>query len=169
MNNSSLLIIKIGGNVIDDNKVLHAFISDFASLPQHKILIHGGGKLATELSKKLGIKTQIVEGRRITDEETIKVVTMTYAGWINKNIVTLLQSENCNAIGLSGADAQLIPSVKRPVKDIDYGWVGDILKEKINSSILQKLLAENITPVIAPISCDANGHLLNINADTIAQ
>ncbi|MES2619204.1 MAG: acetylglutamate kinase [Bacteroidota bacterium] len=169
MSKTSLLVVKIGGNIVDDEDALGVFLSDFASLPQHKILVHGGGKLATELSKRLGIETKMVEGRRITDEETIKVVTMTYAGLINKSIVAKLQSKQCKAVGLSGADAQLIPAVKRPVKDIDYGWVGDVLKEKINTTFLRTLIKENITPVIAPISCDTKGHLLNINADTIAQ
>lgn len=169
MSKPSLLVVKIGGNIIDDEKTLNAFLDDFAALPQQKILVHGGGKLATELSKKLGIETKMVEGRRITDAETIKVVAMTYAGWVNKSIVALLQSKLAKAIGLCGADAQLIPSVKRPVKDIDYGWVGDVVKEKINVALLRTLIRENITLVIAPISCDAEGHLLNINADTIAQ
>lgn len=164
-----LLVIKIGGNIIDDERALSDFLADFASITIPKILIHGGGKLATELSNKLGIETRMVEGRRITDEETIKVVTMTYAGWINKSIVARLESQGLTAIGLSGADANLIPAVKRPVKDIDYGWVGDILTEKINSIFLSKLLTDGITPVIAPISSDGAGHLLNVNADTIAQ
>jgi acetylglutamate kinase len=169
MSKPSLLIIKIGGNIIDDEKALSSFLDDYASLPHKKILVHGGGKLATELSTKLGIETKLVEGRRITDEQTIKVVTMTYAGWINKNIVALLQSRQINSLGLCGADAQLIPAVKRPVREIDYGWVGDVVKEKINASFLKTLLTENINPVIAPLSCDAQGHLLNINADTVAQ
>jgi acetylglutamate kinase len=164
-----LLIIKIGGNIIDDERALSVFLSDLASISTPKILIHGGGKLATELSNKLGIETRMIEGRRITDEETIKIVTMTYAGWINKNIVARLQAKGLTAIGLSGADAGLIPAVRRPVKDIDYGWVGDILTEKINSTFLNKLLTDGITPVIAPIASDGEGHLLNVNADTIAQ
>ena len=164
-----LLVIKIGGNIIDDEHALSAFLADLSSISTPKILIHGGGKLATELSSKLGIETKMVEGRRITDEETIKVVTMTYAGWINKNIVAQLQAQGLTAIGLSGADANLIPAIKRPVKDIDYGWVGDILTDKINTSFLSKLIDDGITPVIAPIASDGAGHLLNVNADTIAQ
>jgi len=164
-----LLVIKIGGNIIDDELALLAFLSDIASISTPKILVHGGGKLATELSTKLGIETKMVEGRRITDEETIKVVTMTYAGWINKSIVVHLNALGITAIGLSGADANIIPAVKRPVKDINYGWVGDILTEKINTTFLSKLIDDSIIPVIAPIASDGNGHLLNVNADTIAQ
>jgi acetylglutamate kinase len=164
-----LLIIKIGGNVIDDESALNSFLDDFAALGQRKILVHGGGKLATELSQKLGIETKMVEGRRITDSDTIKVVTMTYAGWINKHIVAKLQTKQCNAMGFCGADARIIPAVKRPVCDIDYGWVGDILKDEIDFGLLDIFLQQSLTPVIAPLACDAQGNLLNVNADTIAQ
>ncbi len=164
-----LYIIKIGGNIIDDEKLLDRFLSDFASLPSFKVLIHGGGKLATELSHKLGIETKMMEGRRITDDDTIRIVTMTYAGWINKNITAKLQSHNCPALGLSGVDAQLIPAVKRPITDIDYGWVGNVQPEKVNVLFLKNILEQNMVPVIAPISCNEQGQLLNINADTIAQ
>lgn len=163
-----LLVIKIGGNIIDDDKALNTFISDFAGITKPKILIHGGGKLATELSSKLGIATKMENGRRITDAETLKMVTMTYAGWINKNIVALLQSSGCSALGLCGADAKIIPAIKRPVKEIDYGLVGDIQTENVNTDFLKNLLRQAITPVIAPISADDNGQLLNVNADTIA-
>lgn len=164
-----LIVIKIGGNIIDNEQALHAFLTELSAISMPKIIIHGGGKLATELSTKLGIETKMIDGRRITDAETIKVVTMTYAGFINKNIVALLQARGCNAIGLSGADARIIPAAKRPVKDIDYGWVGDIETNKINSSFISKLLIDGHTPIIAPIACDDAGHLLNINADTVAQ
>lgn len=164
-----LIVIKIGGNIIDDSKSLNAFLSDFAAIASAKILIHGGGKLATELSAQLGIETKMIEGRRITDEETVKVVTMTYAGWVNKTIVAALQSKKCNALGLSGADANLIPATKRPVMNIDYGWVGNIDKTNVNTSFLKNILSLRITPVLAPISSDADGHLLNINADTVAR
>ena len=164
-----LLIVKIGGNIIDDVKALDAFLSDFASISTLKILVHGGGKLATELSEKLGVETKMIEGRRITDEETIRIVTMTYAGWINKSIVAKLQAQSVSAIGLSGVDANIIPAVKRPVKDIDYGWVGDIITDRINSSFLSNLLTDGITPVISPIAADGESHLLNVNADTVAQ
>ncbi len=164
-----LFIIKIGGNIIDNKVALNAFLSDFASISANKILIHGGGKLATELSSKLGIETKMIEGRRITDEETVKVVTMTYAGWVNKTIVAALQSKKCNALGLCGVDANVVPAVKRPVKDIDYGWVGDIETSNVSGAFLKNILSLGITPVLAPISSDAEGHLLNINADTIAK
>jgi acetylglutamate kinase len=164
-----LIVVKIGGNVIDDDKSLDAFLRDFAAISVHKILVHGGGKLATELSTKLGVETKMVDGRRITDEDTIKVVTMTYAGFINKKITAQLQAKECDAIGLSGVDARIIPAIKRPVKDIDYGWVGDIEADKVNSIFLSQIISGGFTPVIAPIACDDEGHLLNINADTVAQ
>lgn len=168
MSMQELLVIKIGGNIVDRPEMLQDFTKALVKIDLPIILVHGGGKIATELSNKLNIPTQMVEGRRITDSETIKVVTMTYAGWVNKNIVSLLQAQGCNAIGLSGADAALIPATKRAVKDIDYGWVGDIDAAKVNVSFLQQVLAMALTPVVAPVSCDPNGKLLNINADTIA-
>ncbi|MFN8323089.1 MAG: acetylglutamate kinase [Chitinophagales bacterium] len=164
-----LIIIKIGSNIIDDSEALNTFLIDFAAITSPKILIHGGGKLATQLSAKLGIETKMIEGRRVTDEETVKVVTMTYAGWVNKTIVASLQSKKCNALGLCGADASLIPAIKRPAKDIDYGWVGDIDKVKVNTAFLNTVLNMGIAPVIAPISSNTDGHLLNINADTVAK
>jgi acetylglutamate kinase len=163
-----LFVVKIGGNIIDDEKQLNSFLTDFADITQPKILIHGGGKLATELSARLGIETRMISGRRITDEPTLKTVTMTYAGWINKSITAKLQSLKCNSIGLCGADAKVIPSVKRPVKEIDYGFVGDILSNEINSAFLDLLLQEGITPIIAPVSFDSSGQLLNVNADGVA-
>lgn len=166
---NKLLVVKIGGNIIDNAPALDSFLSKLAQIDTPKILVHGGGKLATDLSAKLNIPTQMVEGRRITDAETIKVVTMTYAGWVNKTIVAKLLAKGCTAIGLSGADAKLIPAVKRPVKDIDYGWVGDIESDKVNASFLKTLLVLGVTPVVAPISCDAEGNLLNVNADTVAR
>ncbi len=169
MNKPSLLVVKIGGNVIDDENKLHSFLSDFVSLPQQKILVHGGGKLATELSGKLGIETKMVNGRRITDAETIKAVTMTYAGWINKNIVAKLQSKDCTALGLSGADVNLLPAKKRPVEDVDYGFVGDLIPEWVNSGFLRLLVEQTIVPVVAPITSNHEGTLLNVNADTVAQ
>lgn len=164
-----LIVIKIGGNIIDDESALHAFLHELAGIHAHKILVHGGGKVATELSSKLGIETKMVDGRRITDEATIKIVTMAYAGYINKNITAILQAKGCKAIGLSGVDARIIPAVKRPVKDIDYGWVGDIKTDEVNRSFLSQLLTDGYTPIIAPIACDDAGQLLNINADTVAQ
>lgn len=164
MNN--IVIIKIGGNIIDDAAALNAFLKDFAKINVPKILIHGGGKIATQLSKTLGIETKMIDGRRITDEKTLEVVTMVYAGWISKNIVATLQAQNCNAIGLCGADANIIAAHKRKHPTIDYGFVGDI--DNVNAAFLISLLQQNITPIIAPITHDGNGNLLNTNADSVA-
>ncbi len=162
-----LYIIKIGGNIIDNENALNKFLSDYASLSSKKILIHGGGKVATDISAGLGIEAKMVDGRRITDAETLKIVTMVYGGLINKNIVASLQSKNCNAIGLTGADANIIKSTKRPVKNgIDYGFVGDV--EKVNEEILTSLIKSGLYPIIAPLSHDGNGNMLNVNADTMA-
>ena len=162
----SIIVIKIGGNIIDDEKALADFLSDFASIQQPKILIHGGGKLATQLSKDLNIEPKLINGRRITDEKTIDIVTMVYAGLINKKIVAKLQSQHCNAIGLTGADANIIEAHKRIHSTVDYGFVGDI--DKVNSDFIFDLFTKNYTPVFAPITHDKNGNLLNTNADTIA-
>ncbi|MDQ6757666.1 MAG: acetylglutamate kinase [Bacteroidota bacterium] len=162
-----LYVIKIGGNIIDDEQKLSSFLKEFALINGKKILIHGGGKLATNLAQQLNIPQQIIDGRRITDAETLKVITMVYAGYINKNITAKLQSNNCNAIGLCGADGNLILAHKRNHPTIDYGFVGDI--DSINSEWLQCLLDENLVPVIASVSHDKKGQLLNTNADTIAQ
>lgn len=162
-----LYIIKIGGNIIDDETKLNSFISDFAAINAAKILIHGGGKLATRLAEQLNIKQQLVDGRRITDAETLKIVTMVYAGYVNKNIVARLQSRNCNAIGLTGADGDAIRAHKRKHAVMDYGFVGDI--DVINTGLLKMLIEKKLTPVIAPITHDQQGQLLNTNADTIAQ
>jgi acetylglutamate kinase len=163
-----LYIVKIGGNVIDDSESLHHFLQDFADLDGFKILVHGGGKVATELSEDLGIEAKMHEGRRITDIETLRIVTMVYAGLINKNIVAQLQSRNCNAIGLSGADGNTIKADKRPVKNIDYGFVGDIGESSVNAGALKKLLEGGFIPVFSAITHDGAGQLLNTNADTIA-
>ncbi len=163
-----LHIIKIGGNVIDDGKLLRTFIKDFSSIKEPCILVHGGGKLATELSEKLGIESKLVDGRRITDIETLDIVTMVYTGLINKNIVALLQSNKCNAIGLSGADANCITAKKREVLTIDYGFVGDINPDSVSVNAIKKFIESNLTPVFSPITHDGKGQLLNTNADTIA-
>jgi acetylglutamate kinase len=163
-----LFVIKIGGNVIDNESALKQFLSSFASANAKKILIHGGGKVATKIGEQLGIESKYINGRRITDEATIDLVTMVYGGLVNKKIVAQLQSLNCNAIGLTGADANIIPASKRPVKDIDYGLAGDVKAENINADVLNVLLQQNITPVIAPLTHDGNGQILNTNADTIA-
>jgi len=164
----SIIILKIGGNVIDNPPVLEAVLRNFASWQTPGILVHGGGKIAGKLMANLGIVPKMVEGRRITDRETLDVVTMVYAGLINKNIVAALQSHACNAIGLTGADANLIPAVKRPVKDIDYGFVGDLNPDCISANILTGFVKNGLVPVIAPITHDGAGSLLNTNADTIA-
>ncbi|HXL56429.1 MAG TPA: acetylglutamate kinase, partial [Chitinophagaceae bacterium] len=170
--NSILRIIKIGGNIIDDEKKLSSFLQSFASVESPKILVHGGGKLATKLATQLGIEQKLIDGRRITDAETLKIVTMVYAGYINKNIVAQLQSHGCNAIGLCGADGNLILSHKRknsPSGDggIDYGFAGDV--DAVNTIFLKSLLDQNISVVVAPITHNKEGLLLNTNADTIAQ
>ncbi|MCL9804106.1 acetylglutamate kinase [Flavobacterium amniphilum] len=159
-------VIKIGGNIIDDTVKLDDFLNRFAKLKGPKILIHGGGKLATSLAKDLDIEQQIIDGRRITDAETLKVTAMVYAGLVNKTIVAKLQARSCNAIGLSGVDGNSIQSVKRNHPTIDYGWVGDV--ESINFGFLQNLINTGIVPVISPITHDGKGNLLNTNADTIA-
>lgn len=163
-----IFVIKIGGNIIDNTEQLDAFLQQFSDVKEPKILIHGGGKLATELAASLNISQQLIEGRRITDAATLEVVTMVYAGSINKNIVAKLQVNNCNALGLCGADANLIAADKRIVKNIDYGFVGDIKPDGINISFLKLLFQNNITAIIAPITHNNAGQLLNTNADSIA-
>lgn len=165
---NELHIIKIGGNVIDNSENLHKFLKDFTALEGYKILVHGGGKVATQLSEKLGIEAKMVEGRRITDIETLRIVTMVYGGLINKNIVAQLQRFGNNAIGLTGADGNFIRAKKRPVKTIDYGFVGDIDEKSINPENIGKLLDADFTPVFCAITHDGEGQLLNTNADTIA-
>jgi acetylglutamate kinase len=163
-----LFIIKIGGNVVDNEVALHAFLKIFSAISDACILIHGGGKIATSIGNKLNIESKYIDGRRITDDDTIDLVTMVYGGLVNKKIVTVLQALNCNAIGLTGADANVIPAVKRPVKTIDYGWVGDITADHINTDKLGLFLANGLVPVFAPLTHDGQGHVLNTNADTIA-
>ncbi len=161
-----LTIVKVGGKVVEEKESLEQLLTQFAQIRGKRILVHGGGRLATSMAERLGIETKMVEGRRITDAETLEVVTMVYAGLVNKSIVAGLQSKGCNAIGLTGADLNVIRAVKRPVKDIDYGYVGDIMG--VNTSELRLLLNEEVVPVMAPITHDAKGQLLNTNADTIA-
>jgi acetylglutamate kinase len=163
-----LFVIKIGGNVIDNPVALQSFLTDYAAITAKKILVHGGGKIATKIGDKLGTESQYMNGRRITDAATIDLVTMVYGGLVNKQIVAKLQALSCNAIGLTGADANIIPAIKRPVKEIDYGFVGDIDISKINTKVLQTLMKEGITPILAPLSHDGAGQMLNTNADTIA-
>ncbi len=162
-----LSVIKIGGDIIDDQEMLTRFISDFSRLQGHKILVHGGGKVATRTAQSLGIQTVMKDGRRITTDKMIDVVTMTYAGLINKKIVSYLQAKSINAIGLTGVDGNLILSDKRSAQNgIDYGWVGD--PKKVNAELVRSLINSALTPVIAPITHDICGNLLNTNADTIA-
>jgi acetylglutamate kinase len=162
-----LIVVKIGGNIIDDETKLSSFLRDFASIDAKKILIHGGGKLATKLAEQMNVPQQMIEGRRITDADTLKIVTMVYAGYINKNIVAQLQVNNCNAIGITGADGNAILAHKRVHAIMDYGFVGDI--DVVDASFFDNLLQQNLAPVLAPITHDKKGQLLNTNADTIAQ
>ena len=161
-----LTIIKVGGNVVEEEASLKSLLKDFSRIAGNKILVHGGGKTATLLSERLGLESKKVDGRRITDAETLKVVTMIYAGLVNKNIVAGLQALGNNAIGLTGADLDLIRAAKRPVGEIDYGLVGDI--KYVNYQALNELLNSGAVPVVAPITHDGHGQLLNTNADTIA-
>lgn len=163
---NSLVIIKIGGNVIDNPQVLKQFLTAFRGITGHKILIHGGGKIATQVAEKLGIETTMVEGRRITDQPMLDVVTMVYGGLVNKQIVAQLQSIGVDAIGLTGADANTVRSKRRAVGAIDYGFVGDI--EDVNSAQIQYFIRQNLVPVFAPLTYERAGNLLNTNADTMA-
>jgi acetylglutamate kinase len=162
-----LYVIKIGGNIIDDEKKLSSFLKSFAAIEDKKILVHGGGKLATNLAEKMGVEQKLIDGRRITDAETLKIVTMVYAGYVNKNIVAQLQSFNCNAMGLSGVDGDIILAHKRKHPVIDYGFVGDV--DSINTPLIKNLLTQNLALVFAPITHNQGGQLLNTNADTVAQ
>ena len=162
-----LYIIKIGGNVIDDENALNALLKQFAALEGKKILVHGGGKMATRLAEKLEIPQQLVEGRRITDAETLRIVTMVYAGYINKRIVAQLQAYDCNTVGLSGADGDLVNAHKRLHPTLDFGFVGDV--DRINIALINTLLQQPFALVVSPITHDGKGQLLNTNADTIAQ
>ncbi|HVW13209.1 MAG TPA: acetylglutamate kinase [Mucilaginibacter sp.] len=168
MKKQQLHIIKIGGNVIDNSESLHHFLEDFTELDGYKILVHGGGKVATQLSEELGIESKLVDGRRITDIDALRVVTMVYGGLINKNIVAQLQRYGTNAIGLTGADGNFIRTKKRPVKTIDYGFVGDIKDKSVDADNISRLMDAGFTPVFCAITHDGEGQLLNTNADTIA-
>ncbi|MDG1652332.1 MAG: acetylglutamate kinase [Flavobacteriaceae bacterium] len=161
-----LQIVKIGGNVIEDRKALLEFLSDFSNLEGPKILVHGGGKEATQMAKKLGVEVQLIEGRRITDAQNLEIITMLYAGKLNKNIVAQLQALGCNSLGLTGADGNSILADKRPSDPIDFGFVGDLTE--VNQSLFKLLLREGISPVCCALSHDGKGQLLNTNADTIA-
>ncbi len=161
-----ITVVKIGGNVIDNPEALKRFLEEFAALPGAKILVHGGGKLATRLTERLELKVQMVDGRRITDKGTLDVVTMVYAGLINKQVVAGLQAAGCNALGLSGADGNAVTARRRDPNPVDYGFVGDI--ERVDSGLLRRLLEGGITPVFSAIMHDGQGTLLNCNADSVA-
>ena len=162
-----LFIIKIGGNVLDKPGALDQFLQDFATIKEPKILVHGGGKIATKIGNQLGIESNYINGRRITDADTLDLVTMVYGGLVNKQIVATLQNVGCNALGITGADGNMIKATKRPVKEVDFGYVGDIRPEGVNTSLLYFLLKQNTVPVFAPLT-HADGKMLNTNADTIA-
>ncbi|MBD9073930.1 MAG: acetylglutamate kinase [Prevotella sp.] len=160
-------IVKVGGAIVEDNEQLAQLLTDFAAIPGKKVLVHGGGRRATKVAAALGIESKMVNGRRITDAQMLEVVTMVYGGLVNKNLVAKLQAKGVNALGLTGADMDVIHSHKRPVKDgVDFGYVGDV--ERANGKMLQALIQEGITPVMAPLTHDGNGNILNTNADTIA-
>ncbi len=162
----SLNIIKVGGAVVEDEKSLSGLLMSFSSLQGKKILVHGGGKIATEMADKLGVETQMIDGRRITSAEMLKVVTMVYGGLVNKNLVARLQALGVNALGLTGADMNVIMSVKRPVELVNFGFVGDV--KYVNTRALVSLLEAGAVPVLAPLTHDKEGSMLNTNADTIA-
>jgi acetylglutamate kinase len=161
-----LTVLKVGGAVVEDPQALDAFLAGFAAMPGLKVLVHGGGREATKVAAQLGVPTRMVDGRRITDADMLRVVTMVYGGLVNKGVVAALQARGVNALGLTGADLGCMLAVKRPVKDIDYGFVGDM--ERVDTSILADLIARGVVPVMAPLSFDGKGSLLNTNADTIA-
>lgn len=161
-----LTLIKVGGKIVEEPDTLQQLLRDFSSIEGHKVLVHGGGRSATKIASQLGIESQMVNGRRITDAEMLKVVTMVYGGLVNKNIVAGLQALQVNALGLTGADMNIMRSDKRPVKDVDYGFVGDV--KEVNADVLASLIQQGIVPVLAPLTHDKQGHMLNTNADTIA-
>ncbi|MDD6472957.1 MAG: acetylglutamate kinase [Bacteroidales bacterium] len=163
-----LTVVKVGGKIVEDECSLQQLLQNFTAIKGKKVLIHGGGRSATKIAAQLGIESKMVNGRRITDAEMLRVVTMVYGGLVNKNIVASLQAKGINALGLTGADLNVLLSDKRPVKDgVDYGFVGDV--KKANGEILAKLISDGVVPVMAPLTHDGQGHMLNTNADTIAQ
>ncbi len=161
-----LTIIKVGGKIVEEEDSLRNLLDAFRKVEGHKMLVHGGGRSATKMAARLGIESQMVNGRRITDADTLDVVTMVYGGLVNKNIVARLQALGINALGLTGTDMNVIRSHKRPVKDVDYGFVGDV--DTVDGSLLSDLIYKGVVPVMAPLTHDGQGHLLNTNADTIA-
>jgi len=163
----ALHIVKIGGNIIDAPEALASFLANFASIQGPKLLVHGGGKIATSMAANLGVESQMIDGRRVTNAESLRIVTMVYAGWINKTLVASLQALQCNALGVSGPDGGFVVSKKRNPIPIDYGYVGDI--ERVNAAGLAGLISSGFSPIFAPITADLSGQLLNTNADTMAQ
>ncbi|MBD5249392.1 MAG: acetylglutamate kinase [Barnesiella sp.] len=166
MNKNKLTVIKVGGAVVEDPRLLPALLRSFVAIPGPKILVHGGGRSATQMAEKLGVETVMVEGRRVTSAEMLKIATMVYAGQVNKNIVAQLQALGCNALGVTGADGGIIKGHRREVKKVDYGHVGDV--DNVDGKALSSLLDAGFIPVVAPLIHDGNGNLLNTNADTIA-
>ena len=162
-----LTIVKVGGAVVEDELQLSQLLKDFSAIEGRKVLVHGGGRKATKMAERLGFETKMVEGRRITDADMLEVVTMVYGGLVNKNLVAKLQANGVNALGLTGADANAIRSHKRPLKNgVDYGFVGDV--DQADGEMLGRLIEAGITPVMAPLTHDGEGQILNTNADTIA-
>ena len=161
-----LTIVKVGGKIVEESESLKQLLSDFSKIEGNKVLVHGGGRSATALAAKLGIESEMVNGRRITDSEMLKVVTMVYGGLVNKQIVAGLQAIRVNALGLTGADLNYMRSEKRPIVDVDYGFVGDV--KEVDADILVDLISKGVVPVLAPLTHDNAGNLLNTNADTIA-
>lgn len=161
-----LTIIKVGGKVVEEHETLTSLLNDFAKLDGHKLLVHGGGRSATKVAEKLGIETIMVDGRRVTDRATLDVVTMVYGGLVNKHIVAGLQAKGINSLGVTGADLNLILAKKRPVKEVDYGFVGDVVS--VQTDVISKLIESGIVPVVAPLTHDGQGNMLNTNADTMA-
>ena len=161
-----ITVIKVGGKIVEESESLGNLLDRFAAIGGRKVLIHGGGRSATRMAERLGIESRMVDGRRITDSDTLQVVTMVYGGLVNKNIVAQLQARGINALGLTGADCNIIKAYKRPVKEIDYGFVGDV--ECADGAMLARLVEQGITPIVAPLTHDGKGNLLNTNADTMA-
>ncbi|SHF53203.1 acetylglutamate kinase [Dysgonomonas macrotermitis] len=166
MAKNKLTLIKVGGKIVEEEATLKQLLNDFSQIEGHKVLVHGGGRSATRIAEQLGIESKMVGGRRITDAKTLEVVTMVYGGLVNKNIVAGLQAFGVNALGLTGADMDVIRSEKRPVKEIDYGFAGDV--KAVKAETLKMLIDKNIVPIMAPLTHDGKGHILNTNADTIA-
>lgn len=161
-----IIVVKVGGGVVEDSESLQNLLNDFSQLPGRKVLIHGGGRSATRIAAALGVESKMVDGRRVTDEEMLRIVTMVYGGLVNKTVVAGLQAQGVNALGLTGADMDVIRSHKRTGSKVDYGWVGDV--DLVDGKMLSTLIEQGVVPVMAPLTHDGKGHMLNTNADTIA-